>query len=91
MYDQYKNDSRIAIISIAVADARQAWLNALKKDKPTWLQLIDNEGKVQAAYNATMIPRFVIINKKGEIVNFNAPQPSRKDELLKLLEKEMAL
>jgi thiol-disulfide isomerase/thioredoxin len=91
VYDHYKNDSRIAIISIAVADGRQAWLNALKKDKPTWLQLIDSEGKVQAAYNATMIPRFVIINKKGEIVNFNAPQPSRKDELLKLLEMEMAL
>jgi thiol-disulfide isomerase/thioredoxin len=91
VYDQYKNDSRIAIISIAVADGRQAWLNALKKDKPTWLQLIDSEGKVQAAYNAIMIPRFVIINKKGEIVNFNAPQPSRKDELVRLLEKEMAL
>ncbi|MBT1708443.1 TlpA family protein disulfide reductase [Fulvivirgaceae bacterium PWU5] len=91
VYNQYKDDSRIAFISIAVADGRQAWLNALKKDKPTWLQLIDSEGKVQAAYNANLIPRFVIINKRGEIVNFNAPQPSHKDELVKLLEKEMAL
>ncbi|MBT1688600.1 TlpA family protein disulfide reductase [Dawidia soli] len=91
VYNQYKNDPRIAFVSISVADGQQAWLNALKKDKPTWLQLIDSEGKVKAAYNANLIPRFVIINKKGEIVNFNAPQPSRKDELLKLLEQEMAL
>lgn len=91
VYNQYKNDPRIAFVSISVADGQQAWLNALKKDKPTWLQLIDSEGKVKAAYNANLIPRFVIINKKGEIVNFNAPQPSRKDELLKLLEQELAL
>jgi thiol-disulfide isomerase/thioredoxin len=91
VYDQYKNDPRITFISIAVADGHQAWLHALKKDKPTWLQLIDSEGKVQVAYNANAIPRFVIINKKGEIVNFNAPQPSNKDELVKLLEKEIAL
>jgi thiol-disulfide isomerase/thioredoxin len=91
VYEQYKSDPRIAFVSVAVADGQQAWLNALKKDKPTWLQLIDSEGKIQAAYNANLIPRFVIINKKGEIVNFNAPRPSNKDELMKLLEKEMAL
>lgn len=91
LYEQYKNDPRVAFVSVAVADGQQAWLNALKKDKPTWLQLIDSDGKIQAAYNANLIPRFVIVNKKGEITNFNAPRPSHKDELIKLLEKEMAL
>jgi thiol-disulfide isomerase/thioredoxin len=91
VYDQYKNDPRIAFVSVAVADGQQAWLNALKKDKPTWLQLIDSDGKIQAAYNANLIPRFVVVNKKGEIVNFNAPRPSHKEELLALLEKEIAL
>jgi thiol-disulfide isomerase/thioredoxin len=91
VHEQYKNDPRVAIISVAVADGQQAWLNALKKDKPTWLQLIDSEGKIQAAYNANLIPRFVIVNKKGEIVHFNAPRPSQKEELLALLEKEMSL
>jgi thiol-disulfide isomerase/thioredoxin len=91
LYDHYKSDPRIAFISIAVSDGQQAWLKALKQDKPTWLQLIDSKGQVKTAYNANMIPRFVIINKKGQIVNFDAPRPSHKDELQVILEREMDL
>jgi thiol-disulfide isomerase/thioredoxin len=35
------------------------------------------------------IPTYLIINKKGEIVNFDAPRPSEKEELYKLLDKEI--
>jgi thiol-disulfide isomerase/thioredoxin len=90
LYARYKNDARVAFISIAVSDGRQAWLKALKQDKPTWLQLIDSEGQVSNAYRANLIPRFVIVNKKGEIVSFNAPQPSDKEALQAILEREMA-
>ncbi len=35
------------------------------------------------------IPTYLIINKKGEIVNFDAPRPSKKDELIPLLDREL--
>lgn len=91
LYKKYKDDSRIAIISIAVADAEQAWRKALQEDNPSWLQLWDKTGEVQGAYAANMIPQFVVINKKGEIVNFNAPEPSTGKKLEDLLLKEMEL
>jgi thiol-disulfide isomerase/thioredoxin len=90
-YDKYKNDNRISFVSIAVSDAEDAWREALTKDKPTWLQLWDKDNIIKQAYVANMIPQFVIINKKGEIVNFNAPRPSEEKILEAVLLKEMAL
>jgi thiol-disulfide isomerase/thioredoxin len=91
IYEKYKNDTRIAFVSIAVSDAETSWREALTQDKPGWLQLWDKENVVKMAYVANMIPQFVIINKKGEIVNFNAPKPSDEPILEALLKKEMLL
>jgi thiol-disulfide isomerase/thioredoxin len=35
------------------------------------------------------IPTYLIINKKGEVVNFDAPRPGEKEELFPLLDKEL--
>lgn len=75
LYNKYKSDDRIAFISVAVSDGKEEWLKALAKDQPGWLQLMDKDDAVKNAYVANMIPQFIIINKKGEIVNFNAPEP----------------
>jgi len=90
LYDKYKSDDRIAIISVAVADGNKEWRQALEKDKPTWLQLIDKDNLVDKAYVANMIPQFIIVDKKGNIANFNAPGPSSGKELEDLLLTEMA-
>lgn len=82
LYAKYKNDDRIAFISIALDDGVGAWKKALKQDKPDWIQLFDKDGIVSGAYVVTTIPQFVIIDKQGKIVNLNAPRPGDVEKLL---------
>ncbi len=89
LYSKYKNDDRIAFISIAVNDGRSNWQKALDEDNPNWIQLIDNDGIVSRSYVATLIPQFVIIDKMGNIANFNAPAPSSGHTLEDILIDEM--
>ncbi|HVG40701.1 MAG TPA: TlpA disulfide reductase family protein [Chitinophagaceae bacterium] len=35
------------------------------------------------------IPTYLVINKKGEIVNFDAPRPSDTEKLYKLIDREL--
>lgn len=87
IYDTYKNDDRIEIIGIAVHDGKKEWLNAIKTDSPQWLQLYDENGNVQRSYNAVAIPKYVLIDKKGNIAGFNAPRPSDSEKLISEINK----
>jgi thiol-disulfide isomerase/thioredoxin len=82
LYAKYKNDDRIAFISIAVTDEIGGWEKALEQDKPDWIQLFDKNGIVNDSYDVNSIPRFVIIDKQGKIVNLNAPRPGDVEKLL---------
>ena len=90
LYNNYKNDNRIVLISIAVDDGINEWKKALGEDKPDWLQLLDQEGTVSKSYVANSIPKFIIIDKKGNIVSFDAPRPSSGAELENILNQEIA-
>ena len=61
----------------------------MKEDKPEWLQLIDKDRSVSTAYVANLIPQFVIIDKSGNIVNFDAPRPSNMVRLEKILNEQV--
>ena len=89
LYDKFRNDNRIAFFSIAVSDGINEWKKAIQEDKPDWIQLLDKEGFVNKSYVANLIPQFVLIDKKGDIVNFNAPRPSSGVEIEKLLNQEI--
>ena len=90
MVEKYKSDNRIVFVSVAVLDKENAWKKAMADDKPTWLQLFDNDGSVQRSYVANSIPKFVVINKQGDITSFDAPMPSDHSELQKILDVELA-
>jgi thiol-disulfide isomerase/thioredoxin len=88
LYNKLKKDKRIVCMSIAVQDKQGAWKTALKQEKTTWLQLFDNNGMVQKAYVANSIPKFILIDKQGNIVNLDAPMPD--DPVIEaLLKKEI--
>jgi thiol-disulfide isomerase/thioredoxin len=89
LVEKYKNDNRLVFVSIAVNDQYKRWLNAMAEDKPTWLQLYDNEGKVAQNYSANSIPKLVVINKQGNITTFDAPISKTFAELEKILLDEM--
>jgi len=90
IFEKYKGDNRIVIMSVAVLDMHDKWKTAVTEDKPTWLQLFDTDGSVQNAYVATSIPKFVLIDKQGNIVNLDASDPQSGAVLEKLLDAEIA-
>ncbi|MGN6439163.1 MAG: redoxin family protein [Agriterribacter sp.] len=90
IFDKYKSDSRIAFVGIAVSDKKDKWMEALREEDTKWLQLFDSYTKVQNAYVANSIPKFILINKEGNIVSFDAPMPSSGAELERLLDQEIA-
>ena len=89
LFHKYKDDNRIAFVSIAVSDGINEWKKALQQDKPDWIQLLDKDAIVSKSYVANTIPQFIIIDKQGNIVNFNAPRPSSGKELESLLISEI--
>jgi len=91
IYKKYKNDNRIIFISIAIADHQLKWKKAIAEDTPTWLQLFDSENTSHSYFNGTLeIPRFIVIGKDGNIIDFDAPLPSEKNYLSKILDLGIA-
>ncbi|SEK68313.1 Thiol-disulfide isomerase or thioredoxin [Parapedobacter koreensis] len=90
LYEKYKDDERVEFVSVAVSDGEKEWRKALEEDQPHWLQLYDEDGKVNQAYVANAIPKFIVVDKQGNIVDFNAPAPSSGNVLETLLLEEMA-
>jgi thiol-disulfide isomerase/thioredoxin len=86
---RYSNRPDIVFIGIAVADKMPAWKRAIRQDKPRWLQLHDNNTFVINAYSATAVPRYILIDKAGNVLDFNAPPPSQHAKLVAIIDKEL--
>lgn len=89
LYEKYKNDERVVFLSIAVSDRIDNWKKAVEEDKTTWTQLYDNGTTIQDSYRANAIPKFILIDKQGNIANPDAPRPGSGATLEKLLQQEM--
>ena len=89
--EHYKGDDRLKIISIATWDAknRTKRYEIIKKDGMDWLQLEDTDDALSKSYNVKGIPRFIIIDKQGNVVDAYAGRPSDGDKLLAVLDKEI--
>nr|WP_121272126.1 TlpA disulfide reductase family protein [Pedobacter schmidteae] len=81
-YEQYKADSRIVFVSVSIDDNTNKWKEKLTKDKPEWPQYIVNgamQSKLCKEYLISGIPRFMLFDREGKIVNVNEKRPSDKD------------
>jgi hypothetical protein len=58
------------------------WRKALLQENPEWIQLYDKNNSVCKEYDITSIPKFIVIGKKVEIVNLDAPRPREIDKIL---------
>lgn len=57
----------LQLVSISVDEDRQAWAKAVKADKLTWTQLVDDRNRSSAAavYGVQYIPNAFLIDKNG--------------------------
>jgi len=79
----------IQFLSISIDSKLKRWKDFISKEEIGSLQLIDERADSSpyvTAYRITGIPRFIIINPEGKIVEWIAPRPSSV-ELDKLLAK----
>lgn len=75
MAQKYEDDSRILMISISIDDDKEAWLAKAPVDTPNWKQYWITERSreiLRSDYNVTAIPRFMLFNGKGKIIDIHA-------------------
>ena len=89
LMQRYKSDP-IQFISVSLDKDIFTWKEAIRKYHIHGIQLSDFKGQngMLPVYCkvVTSIPRYVLINKEGEIINFDAPQPMDPD-LKKLIDR----
>ena len=68
-------DMGLEVISISLDNKKTPWLQALKEDGVTWVQLIDESGfeqsKVREAYKVEQVPTVYLISPDGNILSKN--------------------
>lgn len=75
----YAGNSKIEIISISIDEKQDKWKKKLEADKPEWRQFIVPDGFKSGLckeYKINGIPRFMLFDKDGKILNIDAPRPS---------------
>lgn len=77
----YKDDPRVQLISVSMdrEKDRATWLAQIRREQPAWPQFILGKAehdKLSADYGVMFIPRFILIDQKGNLVNADATRPS---------------
>lgn len=79
----------IEFLYISIDDNSENWQNAVKTLELDGIQTISPGGwksDIVKVFNISSIPRYLIIDKKGNIFMENAPRPS-SEEIIEILEK----
>ncbi|MCF8370465.1 MAG: TlpA family protein disulfide reductase [Bacteroidales bacterium] len=78
MHEEYA-DKNIAIISISIDDTPEPWRKMVTEDNMAGLQMYANgawKSDVAVLYKVRSIPRFILIDTEGMIINVRAERPS---------------
>lgn len=85
-------------ISVDNALSRNIWISVIQKYNLEGCHILANrqlindlQDKIYINEGNMPIPRYVIVNKKGQIINNNANRPSSKEALLKQLKQSLEL
>ena len=92
LYQYYKNDPRILLVSVSVDSKKNLWEKKLNEDKPQWPQYIVDgtlKDKLYNEYMITGIPRFMMFDSEGKIITINALRPSNS-KLIPFIEEQLA-
>ena len=74
-------DLPVAFVSISIDQSREAWLKRKRSLGLTGLQLHDATGRLAEALNVSGIPHFLVYDKQGRLLVYDAPRPSSPDAL----------
>ncbi|MFD0761153.1 TlpA family protein disulfide reductase [Lutibacter aestuarii] len=86
--EEYK-DKNIKFVSLSIDKNKQDWIEYVTEHNLEGIQLwVDPENKkiIDDGFNITMIPRFVLLDPQGKILNANAPKPSNDKDIRKIFD-----
>ena len=73
-------DAEIVFLGLSVDRDKAKWEEMVKSGSLTGVQLyLGNQSKFQKAYKVDAIPRFILLDKNGVIINENMSSPSSAD------------
>ena len=86
LHKQYGDE--IAFVSVSVDPRKEKWKNFLEKREMEGYQLYSGgnfESQIIEDYMVRGIPRFVMIDPQGKLIDVNAPRPSsaRTEKMMK--------
>ena len=91
LVERFKDNDKVQFISISVDENVEAWKKMIEADKPEWAQF-NIHGAVNAQFSKdwgiTGIPRFIMIDKNGNIFAADATRPSN-EETAKTIEEQI--
>jgi len=84
------HDKNIVFVSMSVDKQKdlEKWKTMVKEKEMSGIQIIAPNATSSAftrAYNINSIPRFILIDPEGKIIDYDAPRPSDKENVKKLL------
>ena len=88
LYKKYK-DSGFEVFAVSLDVNKPLWLKAIKRDKLTYMQVIDNSGwlsKVAEKYYIDALPTNFLLDKSGKIVAINIEGKELFDKVKELLQ-----
>lgn len=87
LYPKYK-DKGFEILGVSLDEDASDWQKAVKKDKISWLQVIDNggwESKTVNQWRISAIPTSYLINKDGTLIAMDLEGKDLEKSLKELL------
>jgi thiol-disulfide isomerase/thioredoxin len=88
LYKKYKAKG-FEVFAVSLDVKRESWLNAVKADKLTYTQVLDNSGwnsKVAEQFFVNELPTNFLLDKSGKIVAINIEGKAMFDAVKKLVE-----
>jgi len=83
-------DKDIYFVSISIRDKKENWSNYIKENELTGIQLFAPDTNISffKEYQLKTVPRFILIDEEGKIIDANAYKPSDpklKEQILEFL------
>ena len=85
-YQTYK-DKGFEIISVSLDNAKQNWLEAIKKDGLPWIQVSDLKGwnnAVGRLYGVRAVPQSFLLDKEGKVIDNTLRDESLNSKLAEI-------
>ena len=81
MVERFKDNDKVQFISISVDENVDVWKKMIEADKPAWPQYNvtkETAKKFMSDWGITGIPRFIMIDKNGNIFSADSSRPSEE-------------